>query len=216
MECGQGLDVTDVASSDVSGGVPVTADSAGSGGSFTGAASPPTVLAAAQADAAAGGASQCGPSTATGAGAGAGAGGGAAGTPCSDERGPGTDPAPYTLGHGHESLEVRTSAIPDAGRGLFTTAPVPSGSVVAVYTGDVLRTVQAMRVKDKVGRARGPHHEGSLHRVHRVATVRRATSCGSGPKPMWTRARGRTCLLASSTTAGTRPSTMSASTSSPT
>ncbi len=46
-------------------------------------------------------------------------------------------------------LAVRPSAIPSAGRGLFTTAPIPAGSVVCVYTGAVLPTAAAVALKDK-------------------------------------------------------------------
>ena len=46
-------------------------------------------------------------------------------------------------------LAVRPSTIPDAGRGLFATRPFPRDAVVCVYTGDVLRTVEAVRLTDK-------------------------------------------------------------------
>ena len=58
----------------------------------------------------------------------------------------------YPPGFGHDRLAVDVSAIPEAGRGLFCTAPVKKDDVVAVYTGKVLRTLQAIRTKDKVPR----------------------------------------------------------------
>jgi hypothetical protein len=46
-------------------------------------------------------------------------------------------------------LEVRESLIPGAGRGLFTTAAVVAGAVVCGYTGQVLRTADAVRLTHK-------------------------------------------------------------------
>jgi hypothetical protein len=46
-------------------------------------------------------------------------------------------------------LVVRLSTIPLAGRGLFTTRAFPAGSVVCVYTGEVLKTAVAIALPDK-------------------------------------------------------------------
>ncbi len=46
-------------------------------------------------------------------------------------------------------LEVRESSIPGAGRGLFATAPFAAGTVIAHYTGTVLRSAEAVKLKDK-------------------------------------------------------------------
>lgn len=61
-----------------------------------------------------------------------------------------TEQDEFVLGYGHTKLAVKPSVIPGAGQGLFTTQCIEAGDIVAVYTGKVLRTVPALRVKDKV------------------------------------------------------------------
>eukprot|EP00941_MAST-03F_sp_MAST-3F-sp1_P000327 g327.t1 len=48
-----------------------------------------------------------------------------------------------------ESLVVLKSLIPDAGFGLFVKKPFEKGSIICEYTGILLRTKEALRIKDK-------------------------------------------------------------------
>lgn len=44
---------------------------------------------------------------------------------------------------------MKTSLIPGAGRGLFTTVNIPSDTEICEYTGNLLRSADAVRLKDK-------------------------------------------------------------------
>ncbi|CAF0971115.1 unnamed protein product [Adineta steineri] len=46
-------------------------------------------------------------------------------------------------------LEIKQSQIPGAGCGLFTRIPISKDSCVCIYTGKVLRTIDAIRLEDK-------------------------------------------------------------------
>ncbi|CAF0807442.1 unnamed protein product [Rotaria sordida] len=46
-------------------------------------------------------------------------------------------------------LEVKPSQIEGAGSGLFTRTPIAKGSCVCIYRGKILRTIEAIRLKDK-------------------------------------------------------------------
>jgi uncharacterized protein len=46
-------------------------------------------------------------------------------------------------------VEVRESVIPGAGRGLFTLEHISKDEIACVYTGELLRTAEAVRLKDK-------------------------------------------------------------------
>ena len=52
------------------------------------------------------------------------------------------DPATYSR------LVVKLSLIPNAGEGLFTSAPIQKGTIVCEYKGTTLRTAEAMRLSD--------------------------------------------------------------------
>ncbi|CAF0858841.1 unnamed protein product [Adineta ricciae] len=66
-------------------------------------------------------------------------------------------------------LEVKPSQIPGAGSGLYTRNPIAKDSCVCVYTGQVLRTIDAIRLEDKTYLMRlgpqvyvNPHDDNSM------------------------------------------------------
>jgi hypothetical protein len=49
----------------------------------------------------------------------------------------------------YDGIEVKISAIPNAGYGLYATQLFKKGATICEYTGNVLRTKEALRVTDK-------------------------------------------------------------------